>query len=50
MQQSSITIKNIDREIIELLREIRIVERRQLAAIFEDCIREYWNNTYGDDD
>lgn len=50
MHQSSVTIKNVDQQIIELLREIRIIERRQLAAIFEDCIREYWSNTYGDKD
>ena len=46
MESQNITIKNVDTEVIELLREIRAIERRQLAVILEDCVREYWRVTY----
>lgn len=49
MDQQNITVKNVSIDTVELLREIRLNERRQLAAILEDCVREYWNIVYGDE-
>lgn len=50
MDHQNITIKNVDTEIIDILREIRLLERRQLAAILEDCVNEYWCKTYEEEE
>ena len=41
MDRKTMTIKNVDAEVVELLTELRITERRQLAAILEDCVNAY---------
>lgn len=46
MEQANLTIRNVDVEVIELLRDIRKSERRQLAAILEECVRDYWGAYY----
>jgi hypothetical protein len=50
MKTQNVTIKNVDTAVVELLREVRAIERRQLAVILEDCVREYWRVTYEDED
>lgn len=50
MDRQNITIKNVSSEIVELLREIRALERRHLAVIIEDCVQQYWDMTYCGDD
>lgn len=46
MERKTVIIKNVALEIVDMLRDIRLEERRQLAAIFEDCVRSYWEDTY----
>ena len=41
MDRKTMTIKNVDADVVELLTELRITERRQLAAILEDCVNAY---------
>lgn len=41
MDRKTMTIKNVDAEVVDLLTELRITERRQLAAILEDCVNAY---------
>jgi len=50
MNTHTITIKNVDSETAEMLRDIRLDERRQLAVILADCVRSYWDCTYADND
>ncbi|MFV1602328.1 MULTISPECIES: hypothetical protein [unclassified Phaeobacter] len=41
MERKTITIKNVDQDVIEMLADLRLTERRQLAAILEDCVNAY---------
>ncbi|WP_299779493.1 hypothetical protein [uncultured Roseobacter sp.] len=47
MKRKTITIKNVDQDVIEMLADLRLTERRQLAAILEDCVNAY---VYADGD
>ncbi len=50
MKTKNITIKNVDLETLEMIRDIRLDERRQLSAILQDCVRAYWDTVYADFD
>lgn len=50
MYTKTITIKDVDQNTVDLLRDIRLEERRQLSAILEDCLRVYWEATYEEDE
>jgi len=44
------SVRNLDQDAIEMLADIRAEERRELGAILEDCILEYWQSLfYGED-
>ena len=49
MNCKTVFIKNVDQMTVELLRDIRLDERRQLAAILEDAIQEYYDARYETD-
>ena len=38
------SIRKLDEEAIAMLTEIRMMERREIGAIVEDCIINYWND------
>lgn len=44
------SVRNLDQVAIEMLADIKVVERRELGAILEDCINSYWHEVFGDDD
>ena len=44
MHRKPLTVKNVSIETLEMLRELRIEERRQLSAILEDCVQSYWDS------
>ncbi|MBI1492035.1 hypothetical protein [Halocynthiibacter styelae] len=45
-KRRTVTIRNVDEDVLALLSEIREKERRQLAAILEDCVHAYWAAYY----
>ncbi|SFS20076.1 hypothetical protein SAMN05444714_2470 [Yoonia litorea] len=38
------SIRKLDEEAIAILSEIRTMERREIGAIIEDCILNYWHD------
>ena len=48
MTRKRLSVKNISINALEMLAEIRITERRQVAAILEDCIEMYWHELFGE--
>ena len=38
------SIRKLDEEAIAMLAEIRTMERREIGAIVEDCIVNYWHD------
>lgn len=44
----TITIRNVDEDVLALLAQIRATERRQMAVIFEEALRVYWEQYYDD--
>lgn len=43
------SVRNLDEDAIDLLAEIKAVERRELGAILEDCIQTYWHEVFDED-
>jgi len=43
------SVRNLDQEAIEMLREIQRTERREIGAILADCIYDYWSEVFADD-
>lgn len=50
MLTKTLTIKNVDLNTVAALRSIRRDERRQLAAILEDCVRTYEEAYYQEEE
>ena len=48
MTRKRLSVKNVGINALEMLAEIRIVERRQVAAILEDSIEMYWHEVFGE--
>jgi hypothetical protein len=38
------SVRNLDEAAIEILAEIKAVQRREIGAILEDCIYHYWDD------
>ena len=43
------SVRNLDGEAIAVLAEIKAIERREIGAILEDCILDYWNDLMDED-
>lgn len=50
MTQKRLSVKNMSAEALDMLLDIRIAERRQVAAILEDCIFDYWRELFDQED
>lgn len=48
MTRKRLSVKNVSINALEMLAEIRIAERRQVAAILEDSIEMYWHEIFGE--
>jgi len=46
MERKKVTVKGIEAEAWERLRQMREVEQRFCGAILSDAIMEYWANGY----
>lgn len=40
------SVRNLNEDAIDMLAEIKSVERRELGAILEDCIGSYWREVF----
>ncbi len=43
------SVRNLNQEAIDMLADIRDVERRAFGAILEDCISSYWDDVFAED-
>ena len=43
------SVRNLDGEAIAILAEIKAIQRREIGAILEDCILEYWYDLMEED-
>ena len=43
------SVRNLDQDAIEMLADIKALERRELGAILEDCIQSYWHDVFDED-
>lgn len=50
MTHKRLSVKNVSTDALEMLMEIRTLERRQVAAILEDCIEAYWREMFDYED
>lgn len=50
MTRKKLAIREVDLDAIELLQAIKSDERRALGAIIGECIREYWEKYYTEED
>lgn len=50
MFRKKLTIREVDLDAIELLQAIKNDERRALGAIIGECIREYWERNYTEEE
>ena len=49
MLKKRITVRGVDEEAIEMLREIKEDEGRFMGRVLEDAVREYWSARYVED-
>ncbi len=40
------SIRNLSQDAIDMLAEIKAEERREIGAILEECIADYWNRVF----
>jgi len=43
------SVRNLDQDAIDMLGELKAVERREVGAILEDCINSYWREVFEDE-
>lgn len=43
------SVRNLHENAIDMLAEIKVVERREFGAILEDCISTYWDEVFDED-
>lgn len=43
------SVRNLHEDAIDMLAEIKSVERRAFGAILEDCISTYWDDVFAED-
>lgn len=48
MERKKVTIKGIDKDAWEIVKELREIEQRFVGAILSDCIRQYWDDGYAE--
>ena len=46
MERIKASVKGVDSEAWDMLRQLRIDESRFMGAILSDCIRLYWEDQY----
>ena len=44
-----ITVRSVDEEVVEMLRELRDDEGRFMGRILGDAVRNYWEDQYEDE-
>jgi hypothetical protein len=40
------SIRNLSQDAIDMLAEIKAEERREIGAILEECIADYWHQVF----
>ncbi len=40
------SVRNLDQDAIDMLGELKAIERREVGAILEDCISAYWREIF----
>ncbi|MFV1808828.1 hypothetical protein [Phaeobacter sp. Ax4a-4a] len=48
MERKKVTVKGVDKDAWEMLKQLREIEQRFVGAILSDCIRDYWEDGFAD--